>query len=251
MEVNSAISMALQAIYGIKEINFIGGTDLSNKLKRLLSLEIGGGKKGKKTAKTTAMTGKSIDVNFGKFGAIFANGLIDIIIVLCAYIFASVGISYYMDAKIQEAQDSDKETIEQIIAIQADTKKLTTKADEYNIQAQKLKDSKEILESRLANKNKIPTLLHKIMLYIPKQVQLVAIKTLEDGKMAIICESRQYEQLAIFKTLIKEYGILDPATVVSSSGIKDYDTGTIQVRIEGNLPSELTGQATPIEGGGN
>lgn len=253
MEVNSAISMALQALYGIKEINFIGGSDLSNKLKRLLSLEIGGGKKGKKTAKTTSMTGKSVDINFGKFGAIFANGLIDIVIILCAYIFASVGISYYMDGKIQEAEQRDKNTTEQIAAIMSDTKKLTTKADEYKIQAQKLKDAKERLDSKIESKNKIPTMLHKIMYYIPEKVQIIAIKTMEDGKMAIICESRQYEQLAIFKTLVKEYGILDPATVVSSSGIKDYDTGIIQVRIEGQLPSGLEGQtqATSTEGGGN
>ena len=243
MEVNSAISIALQALYGIKEINFIGGSDLSNKLKRLLTLEIGGSKKksGKK-AKTTSMgASKSVDINFGKFGAVFANGLIDIIIVLCAYILVSAGLNKYMNNKIRTAEETDKNTKDQIEAILEDTKKLATKADEYQVQTQKLLDAKERLDDKKANQNKIPTLLNQIMKFIPEKVQLVSIKTLEDGKIAIVCESRQYEQLAIFKTLIKQNGILVPSSVVSSSGIKDYDTGTIQVKIEGELP----GQAMP------
>ena len=237
MEVNSAISMALQAIYGIKEINFIGGSELSNKLKRLMSFEIGGGKKSKKTAKTTALTGKSVDISFGKFGALFMAGLIDIVIVLCAYVIISVGLNTYMNQKINDAENNSRKTAEQIQGILDDTKKLQAKTNAYNIQTQKLISAEEDLKNKKADKSKIPIMLSRIMAYIPEKVQLIAIKTMEDGKIAIICESRQYEQLAAFKLLIKEYGILDATTVVSTEGIKNYDTGDIQIRIEGKLPS--------------
>ena len=58
--------------------------------------------------------------------------------------------------------------------------------------------------------------------------------TESEKKIVINAQSSKYEQLAIFKTVLKSEGILEPSSVVSSEAVKEGDI--VKIVIEGVLP---------------
>ena len=72
------------------------------------------------------------------------------------------------------------------------------------------------------------------MFSMPQGVQITSIENTTSRHIIINAQSEKYEQLGIFKAILKTQKILDPDTVVSSSGTKSGSI--IQVVIEGDLP---------------
>ena len=91
-------------------------------------------------------------------------------------------------------------------------------------------NSQEI--NRVIEKNAIPNFLNKIMVNIPKRVQITSIENTEDKHIVIEIQSKEYEQLGYFMAAIKSNNILE--NVKSTSGQRDGDT--IKIILEGDLP---------------
>ena len=72
------------------------------------------------------------------------------------------------------------------------------------------------------------------MFSIPQDVQVTSIENTNARHVVINAQSEKYEQLGIFKAILKTQGILAPDTVVSSSGSKSNNV--VQIVIEGDLP---------------
>jgi len=78
----------------------------------------------------------------------------------------------------------------------------------------------------------IPILLNKIMNTIPLGVQLTAIENTTGKSIVIQARAEKYDQLAYFKTVLAEEGIL--TNVVISKG--ENVNGIITTTIRGELP---------------
>ena len=81
-------------------------------------------------------------------------------------------------------------------------------------------------------KNTIPNLLNNIMAVIPTGVQLMSIENTSDTHIVIKAKTPEPEQMAYFKTKIKNEGILEK--VVSDTGT--MQGGSLTATIEGELP---------------
>ena len=84
------------------------------------------------------------------------------------------------------------------------------------------------------NKKTIPNLLSQIMFAMPQGVQVTSIDNSTGRHVVINAQSEKYEQLGIFKAILKTQGILASDTIVSSSGTKQGNI--VQIVIEGDLP---------------
>ena len=244
VEVNSAISMALQGLgYGVKEVNFLSGLDMKSKFKKLLSLEIGGGAKKSKAAKAKGK-GKKLNfdiknpldsiLNTDKAKGLMSNVLAQALTVLFLYIIVVSVMRFSISSKEQQIAMTDNNTKTQIMSIQQDITRIKAKSDTYKTLTDNLNESKSIVSERARMKNKIPTLLNNIMAVIPRDVRLISIDNPSEQKIVIVCESRHYEQLAIFKTVLKRDNIL--TEISSTDAVKESDESMSQVTIEGVLP---------------
>ena len=99
---------------------------------------------------------------------------------------------------------------------------------------ERLKDYNNEVAKKLRVKNAIPLLLTEIMNVIPKGVTLTSIENTTDSHIVINAQSEDYDLLGFFKGRIIVDGILDPNTVVSTSGVKQ--NGIVKIVIEGDLP---------------
>ena len=77
-------------------------------------------------------------------------------------------------------------------------------------------------------------LLTRIMNVIPKGVTITSIENKTDSHIVINAQSADYDLLGFFKGSLIVEGVLDPSTVVSTSGIKQ--NGIVKIVIEGDLP---------------
>ena len=240
IEVNSAISLAMQGLgYGLKDINFKKKSwkdDLNGVFSRSDSSN---DKKDK-----NSILGKSIDLsrifrfnlnekldNVEKWMLRVAGGILALIIIYS-------GISIFLDNSIknknEEVAEVKQDTQNQINAVISDIAKVNQKANQYEQLSDNLKSISEEAAENSRNKKSIPNLLSQIMFSIPQGVQVTSIENTTSRHVVITAQSEKYEQLGIFKAILKTQGILAPDTVVSSSGTKSGNI--VQVVIEGDLP---------------
>ena len=97
-----------------------------------------------------------------------------------------------------------------------------------------LKNISEQAAEKSKSKKTIPNLLSQIMFAMPQGVQVTSIDNSNSRHVVINAQSEKYEQLGIFKAILKTQGILAPDTIVSSSGTKQGNV--VQIVIEGDLP---------------
>ena len=240
IEVNSAIAIALQGLeFGLKDINFAKGSSGLN-----LGTSLFAGKTNKEKNKGTP----KINLN-----------LPETIIPIIKYCFSAVvalfliyiGLSVYTASEINrkqiQLQSVIEDTEEQISKIEKDTQKLNRKSTEYSDLTQKLEDAKNSIDTKKTYKNTIPTLLSQIATIIPKGVQITSIENPSGKKVIIGAQSIKYEQLAYFKARLRQEGILEPDTVISSQAVKSGDdklsskpmkleAQVVKIVIEGELP---------------
>ena len=232
IEVNSAISIALQGLgYGIKSMNF-KKQSLSDQLPDWMKIDVSLGKKttDKNNKITFDMSGKLEQSE--KWLLRSSCGVLMIIILYSAF---SIFTNNQINKKLVEVQEVDNYTDVQIKLADEDKSKVDTKASEYSRMTQNLRDLKNKINSDLTLKNSIPNLLVQISNVIPENVQITEITNTSDndGRHVVIkAQSKYYDELGYFKAKLKKDRILDK--VNSTQGEKQGEF--VKIVIEGDLP---------------
>lgn len=240
IEVNSAIALAMQGLeYGIKDMNF-KKKDWKDDLNSIFS-KFNAPKENKEKG---SLLGKSINMrglikfdlkgkldNIERWMLRTAGGILFLTIIYFAF---AIYLNTSIQKKNDEVQAVKNDTQIQISAVNSDIAKVNKKTNDYKQLSDNLKNISQQVAENNRNKKRIPNLLSQIMFAIPQGVQVTSIENTSSSHIIINAQSEKYEQLGIFKAILKNQGILAPDTVVSSSGVKQGNT--VQIVIEGELP---------------
>lgn len=233
IEVNSAISIALQGLgEGIKDINFKGGSSL-DKIKDIMNIKIGGSSQkkqagGKEKFKLKIDLNESLDVAEKQMLRSVGGILLAIII----YVVGSTVISKMITDKKTEVESVIADTKAQIAKVDADIQTLNSKTSQYNTLIKNLEEINTKVSDENSRKNIIPNLLNGIMYRIARGAQITSIENTTDRHIVISAQAANYDQLGYFLARIKEQGIL--INVKSNSGV--VQNGVIRMTIEGDMP---------------
>ena len=243
IEVNSAISLALNYLgVGIAGMNF-RRIPLSQKISELMNIQIGGAKKlkdkpGKKDSNKKTIKKTNLNFNFDLTGALdtieksilrVAGALLGTIII---FIILSGILTNNMEKKEKEADDLISDTNAQIAKISSDNDKVNSKTSSYQELIDNLNKVNEALAEKYSLKDAVPNLLNEIMYATPKDVQITSIENTTSKHIKIEAQSEKYEQLGYFKGKIKNEPLL--LNVISDQGVKNGDI--VKTTIEGDLP---------------
>ena len=243
IEVNSAISLAMQSLgEGMQSLNF-RKPNLIDQMKQLLNADVSmskkvdkPSKKGKesKLAKKIPRLSMNISLtgNFDKTETMLIRVAVAIILINIIFIVFSKTLFTQMDKKQKEVEGLIASENAEIGKINTDINSLNTKNTKYASLTEELKAINDKISNIAEMKNSIPNLLNQIMYTIPEGVQLTSIQNTTGKKISIIAQASDYDQLGYFIAKIKVSGILNNA--VSSSSQKSGDVVT--VTIEGELP---------------
>ena len=232
IEVNSAISIALMGLgEGVTGMNFKKKT-LSDQIPNWMKIEVNPDKSKKEQKNLggffTWDLGQKLDRTEKSLIRV-AAALFLLVVIYSAF---SGLLSYQMDEKEKEANDSIAQTNSQIQLANSDNEQIKTKTNEYTTMIQNLQDANDRITDRNRTRNAIPNLLNQIMSIIPENVQLTSIENDTGTHIVINAQSNRYEQLGYFVARLKTDVIL--TNVVSTSGQKD--NGVVTIEIEGDLP---------------
>ena len=241
IQVNSAISLALNYLgVGISGMNF-KKTSISEKINEIMNIQIGGAKKLKEKS-TTKEKKKSkkitLDFNFDLTGELdsiekillrIGTSLLGLIIIFI--IFSSI-LTNQMKSKEADVDEVIADANTQISNINRDNDKINSKITSYQELIDNLNKTNEALAEKYSLKDAIPNLLNQIMYIIPKDVQVISIENTNSKHIKIVAQSEKYEQLGYFKGQIKNEGLL--LNVTSDQGVKNGDV--VKITIEGELP---------------
>ena len=228
IEVNSAISLALQGLgYGIKNINF-NKRKLGEQIKIALSSDVTFGKNKKKS--------NAININFNKpkVRKWIGRETYGVLLILVIYIVISKYIKIGFEIKNNKITNVKSDIDKQIQYINQDKSKVDLKISEYDTLITNLQNVNDDISAINTYRNKITIMLSEIMNIIPKEVQLISIENPSGKNIVINAQSKKYEQLAYFKALLKSNGVLEPASIVSSGPQKESEF--VKIIIEGELP---------------
>lgn len=230
-EVNSAISLALQGIdLKPEDVNFSNKGSTMNSLKTLLTADVGKGT-GKKIL-------ESIDLkaSFKKELDGVEKGMLRLSYILVFIILFYVGVLYFLtnniNTKINETQAVINDTNRKIAEVTSYKSLVDARNSEYQDIITQMEQNSNNASEAYTSKMQIPILLNKIMNTIPLGVQLTAIENTTGKSIVIQARAEKYDQLAYFKTVLAEEGILN--NVVISKG--ENVNGIITTTIRGELP---------------
>ena len=226
MEVNSAISLALQGLgEGIDGINF---ANKNNKL----NITIGGkGKKSNKYAnKANNLANSENELTRGEKS--LTRIIVALLIFIIIYSGYSIGLTSQINNKELEVDDVTKEINEQITEAKKDTSSLNAKTNQYSELISDLQAVNDKISDMNSSKNLVPDLLKQIMSAVDETVQITSIENTTGKHIVIVAQSSKYPGLGYFKTRLKTKNIL--TNVVSGSSVKQ--NGVISVTIEGDIP---------------
>ncbi len=241
IEVNSAISLALNYLgVGVSGMNF-RRIPLSQRISEIMNIQIGGAKKlkGKPNENKTKKKSKiNTKFSFDLSGAL--DGVEKIILrvmgsllgTIILFIIISGILTSKMKQKETQIDDVITDTNSQISSLDSDNDKINSKITSYQELIDNLNKVNENLAEKYSLKDAIPNLLNQIMYVIPKDVQITSIENTSSKHVKIVAKSEKYEQLGYFKGQIKNEGLL--LNVTSDQGVKSGDIVTIT--IEGDLP---------------
>lgn len=237
IEVNSAISLALQGLdYGVKNINF-KKPSLSDKLPDFLKISNGGKKEKNQNTKSSKFR-FNLRFDFGEKLDIAERWLLRTSIGFGALVLIYSGITIFlnnqMDTKSTQVQEVKEDTKTQISLIEKDIASINEATNKYQDMKQNLEDLNNELSEINSTKNIIPNLLSNIMYYIPQGVTITSIENTTGRHVVIHAESQRYDFLGYFKGVIQAKGILTPTSVISTSGVKQGDV--VKIVIEGDMP---------------
>lgn len=236
IEVNSAIALALQGLdYGLKDMNFKQRTwrdDLENIFGKL-NIEKKGESKTKKS-KVSNLFRFDLKERLDRTEVWLLRVAGGIFFLTIIYAGFSTFLNHAITEKNQQVLTVEQDTQAQIAAVNSDITNINIKTNQYKQLSDNLKNISEQVKENNKTKKAIPILLTQIGASIPQGVQLTSIENTTGQHIVINAQSRDYEQLGYFKTILIVKGILAPDTVVSSSGVKQGEF--VQIVIEGDLP---------------
>ena len=221
-EVNSAISLALDGLGFLnKELNFADVPKLEN---------------------TDSISRENFNLNksFSQQLNIEERAIIRVIfsfvIAICIFSILGVYLVKKINAQKIEINRSLVASTEQITNMEIDLSQIESHTNAYValINSSDLATQTTLTNkiNRAISKGGIPELLKKIMLIIPKRVQLLSVKNTESKHIVIEAVSDRYEQLTYFTTNIKQDGILQNVHS-NDDETKEYN---FKITIEGDLP---------------
>ncbi len=229
VEVNSAISLALQGLHeGIEGMNFKRGS-LKDSLPEWMLSSNEGKNKGNRSSLFT------IDDFIGDLDTVEINiirSAIGLLLTIIIYAVISILLTGQIKNKQEEADEIIKDTKAQISLVQADTDRINTRTNEYKTMKENLQNLNDRINNINQNRNSIPNLLNQIMYVIPSNVQITSIENTTQKHIVIKAQAEKYEQLGYLKAKLKSDNIL--TDVISDSGVKEGDV--VKVTIEGDLP---------------
>ena len=232
VEVNSAISLALNGLgQGISGMNFKKNSFM-DKLPEILTMEVGT----KKSMVGRKNPPKVLTLDFDTpLDAVEKNmlrsvaGLLVLLVIYCSF---SALIKNQITSKNSEADKSINDTNAQIALVNKDIQSVQSKTNGYTNKINNLQQINEKIEENNRTKKAIPNLLNRLMYIMPSEVQLTSIKNETSTHIVIQAQSTSYAQLGYLTASIKTNGIL--TNVISSSGQKDNNI--VAIKIEGDLP---------------
>lgn len=235
IEVNSAISLAMQGLgEGIQSLNFKENS-IGQNLKKLLNSNVSFGSKTLKAEKSSKPK-KEIHIDLkgalDKTEIMLIRAAVAIILINILFTVFSKTLTKQMNKKQTEIEGLIAEEQSQISKIKNNTSSINAKNTKYQALTDELKAINEKISKIAEMKNSIPNLLNQIMYIIPEEVKLNSIENTTGKNITIVAESANYDQLGYFIAKIKLEGYLKD--VVSSSGQKSGDI--VKVTIEGVLP---------------
>lgn len=226
IEVNSAISLAIQGIDNNKEINFTKEST-GKRIKEILGtrISIGGSEK-------TNNTTSKISLVLSKFTRQYTIAFWIFSMITVFYLIGAFMVDKQLDSKTAIATESIALTNQRIDKLKEYTTKFNQMTNNYEATIKRIESINDANSEDRRYKNTIPNLLNNIMAVIPKTVQLSSIENTSDSHIVIVAKSPKYEQIAFFKTKLKTEDILE--NVVSDTGT--MQGGYLTVTIEGELP---------------
>lgn len=235
IEVNSAIALAIQGLgFGIKNLNF-KKPSLSDKMPEWL--KFGAKEKDKESNKKFKFNfnlNLDLKAELDKTEKWLVRTISGILTFIIIYSVITMLLKSETDKKIKQAENIMQQTSTEMAKVDSDIQKLNNKSSNYQKMTENLKKYSEKAEENLKTKNAIPMLLTRIMNVIPKGVTITSIENKTDSHIVINAQSADYDLLGFFKGSLIVEGVLDPSTVVSTSGIKQ--NGIVKIVIEGDLP---------------
>lgn len=230
LEVNSAISLALQEITRKnKNISFVNKSEKWDKIKDLLNSDI-------KTISKKQITTKDgrkkplIDFSIKQTSCIrFAYGTFCL---LAIYIAITTLLHSNINNKIAETQEVIDDTTSKTENISKQTALINSRADTYQEILTQLNEADEQESLTNGSKNAIPNLLSQIMFAVPKEVQILLIQNTNEKHITIEAQSSEYQYLGYLKAELQNRAIL--INVTSTSGTRESND-MIKVTIEGDL----------------
>ncbi len=232
IEVNSAISIALMGLgEGVTGMNFKKKT-LSDQIPNWMKIEVNPDKSKKEQKNLGGFFTWDLGQKLDRTEKSLIRVAVALFLLVVIYSAFSGLLSYQMNEKEKEAEDSIAQTNTQIQLANKDNEQIKTKTNEYSTMIQNLQDANDRITDRNRTRNAIPNLLNQIMSIIPENVQLTSIENDTGTHIVINAQSNKYEQLGYFVARLKTDVIL--TNVVSTSGQKD--NGVVTIKIEGDLP---------------
>ncbi len=232
VEVNSAISLALNGLgQGISGMNFKKNSFM-DKLPEILTMEVGTKKSMVGRKNPPKVLTLDFDAPLDVIEKNMLRSVVGLLILLAIYCGFSTLIKKQITSKSAEADRSINNTRNQIALANKDMQSIQSKTNDYTNKISNLQQINEKIEENNRTKKAIPNLLNRLMYIMPSEVQLTSIKNETSTHIVIQAQSTSYAQLGYLTASIKTNGIL--TNVISSSGQKDNNIVTI--KIEGDLP---------------
>ena len=232
VEVNSAISLALNGLgQGISGMNFKKNSFM-DKLPEILTMEVGTKKSMVGRKNPPKVLTLDFDTPLDAVEKNMLRSVIGLLVLLAIYCGFSALIQNQIISKSEEADKSINNTNAQIALINKDIQSVQSRTNDYTNKINNLQQLNEKIEENNRTKKAIPNLLNRLMYIMPSEVQLTSIKSETSTHIVIQAQSTSYAQLGYLTASIKTNGIL--TNVISSSGQKDNNIVTI--KIEGDLP---------------
>ncbi len=226
VEVNSAISLALQGLHeGIEGMNFKKAS-FSDKLPEwLVAKEKKGDSKNKGITNDLLSELDTVEINLLRSG-------VGLLLTIIIFSVISILLTRQIRDKQEETDELILDTKTQIASVQSDTQKIKGRTNEYITMRENLENLNDRINDTNRTRNAIPNLLNQIMYAIPENVQITSIQNTTQKHIVINAQAEKYEQLGYLKAKLKADNIL--LDVISNSGVKEGDL--VKVTIEGDLP---------------
>lgn len=236
IEVNTAISLALQGLdSGIEGMNFKNPT-FSDKLPSFLKINVGDEEKDVNKNKKSIFKNSIIKIDFTtpitKVEKMLLRIIAELIILIIGFTAFSNMLTEQISKKKIEVQSLITNTNGQISKVMADTDSLNSKASEYTQLISKMQEASNKISEINKTKNSIPNLLNGLMKIIPSNVQLTSVENTTNTHIVIKAQSSEYSQLAYFMGALKINNTL--SNIISDSGVNE--NGVVKLTIEGELP---------------